>query len=107
MDQFGVFVYYLIFHIDIFSDYRVRKDHTVFNHSACFDHTASSDYRILYGSFDEASIGNNRILYAGAFKILGRTGIIGPGINGPVITEKALTVFSSLGLLSAYSPNIF
>src|SRR5699024_8195258 len=93
MDQFGMFIYYLIFYIDIFSYDRVRKDYTVFHYSSFFDHTASSYNGIFHGSFDEAAVGNDRIFYISIFEILGRTGIIGPGVNRPVNAEKTLAGF--------------
>ena len=91
MDHFGVFVHHMVFDMYIFTDGGSRKDDAVFDHGTLFDHTATSDNGILNGSLDETAVRHNRIFHICGIKILCRTGIVGPGINGPFIIKKILS----------------
>ena len=69
------------------------KDHTVLDNSTWFDLAATPDYTIFNSTFDEATIGNNRIFNVCSVKILCRAGVSGSGVDGPVIAEQSFCCF--------------
>ena len=87
------FVNYLIFDVSVLSYYSMGKDHTVLDNSTWFDLAATPDYTIFNSTFDEATIGNNRIFNVCSVKILCRAGVSGSGVDGPVIAEQSFCCF--------------
>ncbi len=89
MYDLGTLIHNLVLDVGIFSDQRSRKDHAVFHNRPLLDHASASDHGIFHGSFDQASVGDNRILHATVLKVLCRAGIIGTCIDRPVLVEEA------------------
>ena len=91
MDNPGPFIHNLILNVCILTNYSMSKYNTVLNDSTRFDLAATSDYGVLYGSFDDAAVGDNGILNICSLKILSRAGIVGSGVDWPFRIEQSLS----------------
>ena len=89
MDDLGVLVNDLIVNGDILADHCTGQNNTVLNYGALLDHASASDHGIFHGSFDQASVGDNRILHAAVLKVLCRAGIVGARVDRPVLVKQA------------------
>ncbi len=87
------FVHYLIFHMDIRSDFSTCKNDTVLDHSTFVDYAATPDDGILNGSLYLTAIGNNRVADSRLSLIMSRTGVIGTGIDRPFRIKQCLCSF--------------
>ena len=88
VDDLGMLVDYVVFDMDTLADGCGREDDAVFDDAALFDDASSSDDRVLDGPLNETSIGDHRILHICIIEILGRAGVISPGVDGPFIVEQ-------------------
>ena len=84
------FVHYLIFHMDILSDFSACKNDTVLDHSTFVDYTATSNDGILNGSLYLTAIGYNRVADHSCIVIMSRTGVIGTGVDRPFRIKQSL-----------------
>ena len=50
----------------------IRQDYTVFNYGAFFNGAAAADYTVVNGSFNQASVGDDRIFCAAFLGIVSR-----------------------------------
>lgn len=96
MDNPGPFIHNLILNVCILTNYSMSKYNTVLNDSTRFDLAATSDYGVLYGSFDDAAVGDNGILNICSLKILSRAGIVGSGVDWPFRIEQSSAVLISI-----------
>ncbi len=100
MADVRVLVNDIILYRNILADGSARKDYTVLYHSA-FLHTAAANDGILHSSFNQAAIGDNGIFHRCRLEILGRTGIIGPCVDGPIFIKKLAAAFALISSVFA------
>ena len=91
--DFGLFVYDLIFDVDILTDHAAAEHDAVADDGALFDDTAAADDGIFNRAVYHAAVGYDGIFDACRIKIMGRTGIIRPGVDWPFLVEEVLCGF--------------
>ena len=79
----------------ILTNNSMSKYNTVLNYSTRFNLAATSDYGVLYSSFDQAAVGNNGILNICSLKILSRAGVVGSGVDRPFRIEQSISSLDS------------
>ena len=91
--DFGLFVYDLIFDVDIFTDHASAEHDAVADDGALFDDTAATDDGIFNRAVYHAAVGYDGIFDACRIEIMGRAGIIRPSVDWPFLMEEVLCGF--------------
>ena len=91
--DFGLFVYDLIFNVDILTDHASAEYDAVADDGALFDDTAAADDGIFNRAVYHASVGYDGIFDACRIEIMGRAGIIRPSVDWPFLMEEVLCGF--------------
>ena len=91
--DFGLFVYDLIFDVDILTDHASAEYGAVADDGALFDDTAAADDGIFNRAVYHAAVGYDGIFDACRIEIMGRAGIIRPSVDWPFLMEEVLCGF--------------
>lgn len=86
-----MFVDDLGFNVDVFSHDGTGQEDTVFYNSSFFYDAAAPDHGMLYEPFNETAVRNKRMPDVGCVEVVGRTGVVGFGIDGPVFIKQAVS----------------
>ena len=88
VDDLGIFVDNLVLQYDVLADLCISHHDAALDRGAFSDLDAAADDGIFDRTLDFAAVGDERVLDICFIVELGRAGIGGPGVDGPVCAEQ-------------------